>query len=238
MKMKIFLCDDNVETLAFYEEKLQELAAKHNRILEIQKFKSGEELLFHFEDSGDTIDAIYLDINMPGLDGVEVAEKLREQKYRGEIIFLTVSKKHFLPAFDVRAFNYIIKNQTTNKRFETIFLGIVNLAEDKDRESILLKASGARRKIEVDAIHYFEVRKRIVTIYYRDEQFEFFSTMEKLESELLGKGFFRVNRSYLVALNSVQSSTYDTLLLKNGHEVPIGRTYRKEVRQYLKDRMP
>ena len=235
--MKIFLCDDNEQTLDFYKEKLLELAKKHKQELEVRKFKSGEELLFKFEDVGDTVDAVFLDIHMPKMNGVEVAEKLREQKFGGEIIFLTVSEEHFLPAFDVRAFNYIVKNQTTNKRFEKIFLKIIDAVTEKDRESILLSGSGAHRKIELDTIHYFEVRKRIVTVYYKNEKFEFFATMEKLENQLRGKGFFKANRAYLVSLNSVKSSTYDILYLKNGHEIPIGRTYRKEVRQYLKDRM-
>lgn len=235
--MKIFLCDDNEQALEFYSEKLHELAKIHNQELDLKTFKSGRELLFHFEDVGDIADAVYLDINMPGIDGVETAERLKQAGFSGELIFLTVSENHFLPAFDVGAFNYIIKKQTTSKRFETIFLKVVELVENRKKECILVSNGGAHRKIELESIHYFEVRKRIVTVHYEDQKFQFFTSMDKLENRLVGKGFYRVNRSYLVAVESIKSTTYNSLQMENGDEVPIGRSYQKEVHKYLKGRV-
>lgn len=234
--MKFFLCDDQEQMLDFYEEKLLKLAEKHNRELEICRFKSGRELLFHFEDIGDTVDAIYMDINMPEIDGVSVSENLRKDGYSGEIIFLTVSEEHFLPAFDVGAFNYILKEKTTSERFEEIFLKVLDTVDHHNKECILLSSGGAHRKIELADIHYFEVRKRIVTVYYGEETFEFYSTLEKLENQLLGKGFYQVNRAYLVAEHSIKEYTYETLYMNNGDAVPIGRSYQKVARQYFKER--
>lgn len=232
--MKIFLCDDEEKMLKFYSEKLEILANKYDQVLELKQFKNGEELLFHFEDQWKEVDAVFLDINMPNVNGIEVAERMRQYDYSGEIIFLTVSKEHFLPAFDVRAFNYIIKNETTEERFETIFRRIMDGIREKSREYILLSGGGEHRKVELSSIHYFEIQRRIVTVHYKDRVFEFFSTIGKLENQLYGKGFIRVHRAFLVAVNAIESVSYEAMQLRNGDTIPIGRTYQKEIQEFLK----
>lgn len=233
--MKIFLCDDEEEALEFYEEELKELATKHSCSLEILKFTNGHEMLFYIDDQWDEIDAIYLDINMPDIDGIAIAEELRNSGFNGEIIFLTVSKEHFLPAFDVRAFNYIVKGESPSERFESIFLEIVRLVNEKEKEFILLSGGGEHRRIEIDDIHYFEIDKRIVTVHYKDQEFEFSSTLGKLENRLYNKGFVRVHRAFLVADNAIQDLDHKTLRLRNGDVIPVGRTYQKEVQDFLKE---
>lgn len=235
--MRIFLCDDEKEELAIYAKKLKELAAKHYQPLELKRFNSGDELLFHIAGAKEDVDAIYLDINMPNHTGIKVAERLKKMEFGGEIVFLTVSKQHFLPAFDVGAFNYIVKGETTDERFESIFLKIVNLAEEKKTEYILLTGGGEHRKIEIKSIHYFEIQRRIVTVYYKDKKFKFFATMDKLENQLYDKGFVRIHRAFLVALGSIEAVTYETLRMSNGNIVPIGRTYQKQVQDFLKDNL-
>lgn len=232
--MRVFLCDDKKEELELYTKKLEELAKKYEQNLELKQFSSGEELLFYLEGTSQRADAIYLDINMPNYTGIRVAEKMQEAEFGGEIIFLTVSKQHFIPAFDVGAFNYIIKGETTDERFEEVFRKIMNLIDEKQTEYILLTGGGEHRKIELSSIHYFEIQRRIVTAHYKDKEFEFFSTMEKLENQLYNKGFVRVHRAYLVATAAIAVASYDNLKLRNGDEVPIGRTYQKQTQEYLK----
>lgn len=234
--MRIYLCDDNEQELEFYTEQIQMTAAKHNQPLDLSSFKNGEELLFQLEDEWESVDAIYLDIYIPSLDGITIAEKLRTSKFKGEVIFLTRSKKHFLPAFDVGAFNYIIKNETTQERFEMIFLRIAELCAAKEEEYMLVRGGGELRKITINSINYFEIQNRIVTVHYQDAQFQFISTMERIQNQLYKKPFIRIHRAILVALRAIETISYDTLKLKNGETLPIGRTYQKPVQDYLKSR--
>lgn len=235
--MKIFLCDDNIKHLEFYREKLNEMANKYHQIIEFQQFEDGNKMLFALADQKQSVDALFLDINMPEIDGITVAEKLREAEFSGEVVFLTVSKEHFLPAFDVKAFNYIVKGETSTERFEKIFQDIIQIANEKEREYILLSGGGEHRKIEINSIHYFEVQSRIVTVHYKDREFEFFTTLGKIENQLYNRGFIRVHRAFLVAQRSIQEIYHDALLMKNGDQVPIGRTYQKDVQKLLKEMM-
>ena len=233
--MNIYLCDDNPVDLIKYSNKIAELAAIHKIEVGLFTYKNGYELLFDFEDRKTHIDVIYLEVNMPGINGIEIAEQLRAQDYMGEIIFLTESERHFLKAFDVGAFNYMIKRQTPEKRFEQIFLKACKSAEKKNSEIILLSGGGEFRNIEIKEIIYFSVDKRIVTVYYgKNETFEFFSSIEKLENQLFNKGFVRSHRAYLVSLSHIKSMTHNDLFLSNGAMLPLGRTRYKQIKETLK----
>lgn len=234
--MKIFLCDDDERQLEIYTEKLERLASKHNQKVELRCFKNGEEMLFHLEDHLSSVDAIYLDINMPKINGIQVAERIRSLEFVGEIIFLTVSQEHYLSAFDVNAFNYILKGDSDEKRFEDVFLKVVKCVATKEEEYLLLRGGGQSRKVELSSIHYFEIQRRIITVHYQDREFEFFSTLEKLENQLEKKGFIRVHRAFIVAVSAIDSITYESLQMVNGDVIPIGRTYKKSTQEYFKNR--
>lgn len=231
--MKIILCDDNARYREYYIGKLEFLAKKHDVNVEFITFKSGKELLFHVENTV-LNDIIFLDIKMAEIDGIETARKLREYGYWGEIIFLTVSKEHFLSAFDVRAFHYIVKEETSDKKIEEIFLNAVKTAEEKRQESIILTAGGEYRNIRLQDIRYFEIVKRIITVHYdQDKSFAFFSTMGKLENRLIGKDFVRVHRSFIVSCTYIEKIAYKELQLRDGTKIPIGRAYYQELKNIM-----
>ena len=87
--MNIFICDDSAEQVSLCKKTLLSLASQHGVHASIKTFPSGEALLFEAEDSYATLDLIYLDIRMPGLNGIETAKRLREIGYLGDIVFFT-----------------------------------------------------------------------------------------------------------------------------------------------------
>lgn len=233
--MKFYICDDNEKELSYYTKKLSSLAKKFNVELEIKTFSDGEKMLFQMEDELDEVDAIYLDINMPTIDGISVANCVQKMGYKGEIIFLTVSEKHFLQAFDLGAFNYIVKTDSDDERFELIFLRVTTLIKNKSREYIVLVGGGEHKKVDISEIDYFEVDDRIVTMYTDYDEFSFPSTIGKIENYLHGKGFIRVHRGILVSLRAIKSFDYREIVLQNDKIIPIGRTYQAIVNKELKE---
>jgi len=232
--MKIILCDDDDRQRGYYSEKLKFFAQKHNIDVEFNLFESGKELLFHIENQTVFYDMIFLDICMTETDGIKTAEKLREYGYLGEIIFLTVSKDHFLPAFDVRAFHYIIKEVTSDEKIEKIFLKAAKAVEEKEQESIILTAGGEYRNILLKDIVYFEIVKRIITVHYKYEKsFTFFSSLGKLENQLIGKGLIRVHRAFVVSLAYIENVSSKEILLRDGTRIPVGRTYYQRLKDAL-----
>ena len=224
--MRIVLCDDDAKICEQYTKILRTIIAE-NKISPVvfETYSSGVELLANWQWRNN--DILLLDINMPGKDGVKVAHKLREQGYQGEIIFLTVSKKYAIKAFEVDAFHYLVKDEVNQSKVATVFLDAYSNATEKERKYITLSCGGDLRNIAVDSIYYFEMQNRIMTVHYQEgEEFSFYSTMERIGEMLKEEGFVRVHRSYLVATaKSRQSAHGKEICMSNGDIIPLGTRY-------------
>lgn len=221
--MRIAICDDNTNELSFYSEQIRLVAERAGVPVDILKLENAKQAVFSLSDASDSVDVLFLDINMPDMNGISLARKLNEIGYRKDIVFLTVSTEHMLPAFDVGAYNYIVKNKTSNERFEAVVLSALESAKKKSSAFMLFSAGGENINVAVPEIIYFELINRIITVHYGTHTFEFFSTLGKLENKLRNYGFIRIHRSILVSKSYIKSFTYDELTLKNGEKLPVSR---------------
>ena len=223
--MRVIICDDNPHDIHTYSIIVKKVLEQADIDAELLLYESPKKLLFDMEDSLFEAQVLILDISMPEIDGMEVAKKLRISGYKREIVFITFSKSHMLGAFDVRAFNYIVKGETSESRIETILKNVFEAALDKEKEYILFTGVGEYRNIAISSIKYFEVNGKIITVHYGHKEFEFISTIGKLENTLHSKGFIKIHRSYLVAEKSIKSFSYNEAVLYDGMSIPVGRKY-------------
>lgn len=233
--MRVAICDDNLAE----RNSLLELTTRISRFdgydAEFEVFENAKQMLFELEDKLELVDIMFLDINMPGIDGMEAASKFRSNGYIGEIVFITVSKTHMLRAFDVRAFNYIVKGETDRKRTEKIIKDVFETASEKSKEYMLFTGIGEYRNIAINEIKYFEVRGKIITVYYGSKSFEFISTIGKLENMLFTKGFIRVHRSFLVSLPYIKMFTYEEITLIDNTVISVGRKYYSGLKEAIRE---
>lgn len=232
--MRVVLCDDNAKEREYFSNLTKAIAEQSNIFIDFSVYESAENLLFELEDEIEKIDVFLLDINMPKLSGMELAVKLRERGFNGEIVFLTVSKEHILNAFDVRAFNYIVKGETSLEKTQNIISDVLKLCKEKSEEYILFTGIGEYRNIAISSIKYFEIKGKIVTVYYgAGKSFEFISTMTKLENLLYAKNFIRVHKSFLVSTLAIANHSFKEVVLKDGTTIPLGRTYYADIKKIL-----
>jgi hypothetical protein len=233
--MRVVICDDNPIERKNLLEITTHISKSEGLDTEFEVFESAKQMLFEVEDKLELIDVMFLDINMPGIDGMEAASKLRSNGYIGEIVFTTVSKNHMLGAFDVRAFNYIVKGETDGAKTVKIIKDVFKTASEKSKEYMLFTGIGEYRNIAINDIKYFEVRGKIITVYYGSKSFEFISTIGKLENLLFTKGFLRVHRSFLVSLQHIKNFTYEEITLIDNTEIPVGRKYYSGLKEAMKE---
>lgn len=196
--------------------------------MKIRTFPSGEALLFEAEDAFASVDLVYLDIRMPGPDGLETAKRLRDMGYVGDIVFFTVTPDFAIAGYDVSALHYVVKDQTSAEKFEEIFLRALARKQRRESEVLVLTCAGESRCVPLESIRYFEIQQRIVTVYYDEEQFEFYSTMMRMEEQLFNKGFVRTHKSFLVSKRYIRSIDSARVLLDTGEELPVGKRYYAE----------
>jgi DNA-binding LytR/AlgR family response regulator len=141
--MKIAICDDEQVMM----EHICELVKQYRPDYMVKLYGCGEALL----EDAQLYDLIFLDIEMPSINGMEVAENLRKMKYSGEIIFLTGYMEYIQEAFKVRAFRYLQKPIVERQLEEALCS-----AEEQIRKRYLYLDTGHKKSVKLQDIIYIE----------------------------------------------------------------------------------
>lgn len=237
-KIKVAICDDNLEERKYFVKLCSEIGKENQILIKLKEYEHGDALLF---DMGEpkirsAIDIVLLDIHMPGKNGIDVAHDLRKYGYKGIILFVTVSKKHLRNAFEVKAFNYIIKQYDSKNHFKKVFLDAVEEAANRQKATLLLTSIGETRQIAIKDISRFEVDSHVVTAYYNNESFEFPSSLAKLENITFGHGFVRTHRSHLISTFYIAKFTEKEVTMADGTVIPVSRRYYSQLKAEMAQR--
>lgn len=194
-------------------------------------------------------DVVIVDINMPTMNGLEFAEKIRELDTSANIIFLTAYDNYAVDAFQVHAVDYILKPVTTSKLKKS--LERIQGKESSHTEQIpYLKGAGHPLRIPgllSDRIHllnpadvlYIEVNQRSVSCATADTVYQLKHNISYYEDLLKDKGWFRCHRCFLVNMDQITevslmfNNTYDIRLKNCSKVIPVSRTYAAAFKKYL-----
>lgn len=222
-----YMCD-NMKKMAsvFFERKNMEIS--------IVQFSCGEELLKYDK----AIDILFLDIQMKGIDGIEAAKKLRARGFKGFLIFMTVLKETVFKAFEVSAYDYLvkpIKESDFEKMMERLFISM----EKADKANLLVQKGYESSIISFEEIVFCEVIDRKVYLHLASlEVIDFYDRIENLEKKLDDR-FFRCHRSFLINLKYLKSFKKGTAFMEGGKEIPVSRLRSREfsgvILQYMKN---
>ena len=230
----IAICDDEKHVSDHLRSMASDFFRKKNREISLRTFSSGEELL----DYNGQIDILFLDIQMKDINGMETARKLRADKFRGFLIFITVLKEMVFQSFEVQAYDYLVKpvgETQFEKTMERLYASMQNAGED----SLLVQKGYEGRIIRKDEIVFCEIIDRKIYLNLdSDEVVDYYERIEKLETKL-DDYFFRCHRSYLINLRHLKGYKNGTAYMDNGREVPVSRLRSREfssvVLQYMKN---
>ena len=187
----------------------------------------------------ESIDILFLDIQMSGIDGMETARELRKKDKKVILIFVTAVEEYVFQAFDVGAFNYIVKPIDDGKFSDVLHRAVdewsaqnINEKEPEERY-VLINNSGVHTKVILDEIVYAEVFNRKVVIHKLDGEIEYYGKMSDLES-LAGDSFFRPHRAYLINFKYVEKYDATTIYLERGTVLMAKQNYPEFVKKYMK----
>ncbi len=232
--MKIAICDD--------EKGVRELLKRKVRTIcpdaEITLYQTGEELL----DAGDQIDILFLDIQMPGKDGMETARKFREKYQKTILIFVTALEEYVFDAFDVKAFHYLVKPFSDEKFYTVLQRAVGQYREQslsgrqypkEEERSMIIKAGGVSSRVFIKDIIYAEVFNRKIVLHTTKGEIEYYGKLSSLE-EQLGQDFFRPHRSYLIHFKYVVKYDASRIVMEEGTVLMAKPRYSDFVKQYLR----
>lgn len=231
--INIAICDDE----PYMSEKIKELATaffqKKNIDTAVCTFSSGREFLTY----AGTMDILFLDIQMEGIDGMETACRLRSHNFKGFLIFITVLREMVFQSFEVQAFDYLLKPLKA-EQFEKTMERLYQSMENASKRRLLVRKGNESSIVFFDEIIYCEVIDRKVYLHLKTSAVvDYYEKIERLE-EILDKRFYRCHRSYLINLKYLKSFRDGTAFLEGGGEVPVSRLRAREfsevILQYMK----
>lgn len=228
--MNIAICEDRHADSAalckYIEEYFFRMSYKGN----VQVFESGEDFLNEF--SSGAFDIIFLDINLPGLTGMETAYKIRETDLNCHIIFVSVSMDYLMDGFLVGASSYVIKPFEQDKMDNAMY----RCREILVRNARTIDVPLGRKEtvpLKLPNIYYIEVYQKSTHFHTADWEFTSYLSLDEVESILGGGPFLRCHRSYIVNMNHVAEIGEQDFHMTNGVMVPIRKNGKKEIRLAL-----
>lgn len=222
--IEIALCDDSAEDIEVLSTLAERFVSEHaDHSMRLSAFTSAEKLLEHIEENGG-FDLYILDVLMPEMSGIQLAEVLRSRGEHAEIVFLTTSRDYAVDAFSVYACGYLLKPVRKEQFDETVLRAVRKLAQEKS-EVLTIKTKDGLRRIPLHKIVMIESFNHTREIMMTDDSvLETSATLSELFEQLRGhSSFFMPHRAYIANLdNSVGIVRYD-LLMPGGRRIPIPR---------------
>lgn len=214
--VKFAVCDDEQEIVDRISDKLR---IYYPDECEIKAYTDGTTLLS--DCRWDCFDAIFLDIGMPGLNGMEVAKKIRENGLKVKIIFVTNKDQLANKGYIYDAFRFVRKSNLEQELCEAAkslskFFSIQS-------EYLAFKTPEGEAILTTKDIMYFEGRGHFIYVVYNDESIRICGTLQEYEERMKKHGFIRIHKSYLVNYRHIRYVTKNNVVLDCGKELPLSR---------------
>lgn len=237
-------------------QRVVSLLKNYPEIQMIGECRNGEEAIEAINSKKP--DLIFLDIEMPGMDGFGVVSNI-DLNYKPFIIFATAYNQYALKAFNIHAIDYLLKpfdddrfdealklaeqqiKLKNSSNFNEKLLRLISEFNAEPEEYIRqfkIKLRGREKFIKTEDLHFIEAEGNYLMLHHENGRDLFRSTMSSVEKELNPNRFLRIHRSYFVNTIYVKDIRYISnneykVTLKNGKEIVSGRSYKEAIKSYL-----
>ncbi len=224
--MRIAVCDDEAQC------RMQLISAvnstMHSLDCAVDGYEDGREFLRRFSET--PYDLVFLDIEMPQINGIALARELRKLSADVPIVFLTAHIEYALEGYEVNALRYLTKPVQPEKLRE-----VTDYVSNKilNRRSLWIKTEEGEERLSLGDILFFEAQNQNVLIHTAEGVRSVRYNISDYEKELGGDGFFRIHRGYLVPLSKIKTIGTKEITLQGGICLPVSRSKEKELREAL-----
>lgn len=224
--MRIAICDDQTvcleQTLSAVKKCLPAVEAR------IELFKSGVTFLREFKRR--PYDMVFLDIEMPEMDGITLARHLRKLNQEVPVVFLTSHMEYATTGYEVNALRFLGKPVDYNKLREVLTVVVDRIQKQR---ILWIKTDMGEQKLFVKNILFMEAQNQNILIYTNEDTYCVRYNLSDYEKELAPDGFFRIHRGYIVALSHIKCFGKNEITVDNNTTLPVSRSKEKVLREAL-----
>lgn len=223
--MRIAICDDE----KVCRDAISEFISRYQQDelqLDVAEFFNGEELLAAYKN-GANFDFLFLDIQMKDIDGIQVAQKIRETNKHVIIFFITGFTQYVSAAFALDAFQFLVK-PISKGEFDREFSRALN-KHLMDHKKYILEVKSSIVSLEILDIVYIESSVRHIIVHTEKNHYTKLGKLNDEEKILAPYGFVRTHQSFLVNMAYIYEITQMEIILTNGSRLEISRRKRTDV---------
>ena len=227
--LKIIICDTDPNAC----EELRQLinCVMFEKIdISIRCYEDSTELVKLLDAKQLDAELIFLNTDMPSLDGFSTAHILRKNNINTDIIFVSSSCKCVLQGYEVHAYDFLVK-PISSKKMEQVLLRYYQECILNEKKYLLINRRTKKELLPINNIRYFASDKRKIKAVSREpyKVAEFYMKMDELETKMEPKGFCRCHQSYLVNVHHILNWDGNNITLLNNEKIPVSRKYRENI---------
>ncbi|MCM1056765.1 MAG: LytTR family DNA-binding domain-containing protein [Firmicutes bacterium] len=222
--MNIAIVEDEAAHSRLLQQYIQAWAEAGGKAVHILSYENAESFLFGLEDGAP--DAVFADIQMPGMNGMDMVRKLREKDSAIPVIFTTGLSDYLREGYEVQALHYLIKPISAEKVAECMDRVC---SRNNARNLFMVRHEGGMVRLDLGETNYCEAEGHYTRFAMADRtSIRVLRSISELEKELPGKAFAKCHRSYLCNLENVKQIMQDRVIFDNGESVPVSRRLYQE----------
>ncbi|MBP5154607.1 MAG: response regulator transcription factor [Lachnospiraceae bacterium] len=221
--LRIAIVEDNEAERAHLRKCIDFWADTEKIEVQADEYPSGLAFIGKYEP---VYDIVLMDIDMPGMNGMDTARSLRRMDTAVILIFVTNMAQYAIQGYEVSAANYILK-PVSRQDFRLKMSRVMPRLTRRSDAAVSIGTSQDLRTLRLSVIRYIEVKGHYLLYHTGEGDFEEYGTLKSAEEKLASRDFCRCNRFLLVNLRYVTAVEGDTAVV-GGSRLPISRPQKKQ----------
>ena len=233
--IKIALCDDQEQYIDMLMKHVERYGNEVDTEFNITVYNSGRKLIDDIKTDSKMYDIVFLDVEMPEINGLKIAEAIRQMSEDIVLCFVTGHEQYAREAYQVEALGYIVKPVAYNELKKLLRRAVIMVKYEHDNRKsgknyIEVPVSGDKRIIDVRTIKYIEKNRNQCILHFSDSELKCYESLKKMYSRLDNELFVYSHQGYIVNFDEIKEVKENVICFGRNVEVPVSRRRYKEVK--------